>query len=124
MNLLPMISIVDDDESVRIAIDSLVRSLGYQTRLFASAREFIDFSVSNTTSCLITDIQMPEIDGLQMHRTLTAQGHDIPVIFMTAFAHDSVRKRALSAGAIAFMSKPFNTQHMIEHIHTALGETA
>src|SRR5262245_50006669 len=101
-----MISIVDDDALVREATADVVTSLGYEARTFASAEEFLASAHVKATSCLITDLQMPGLNGLELQSQLLAEGYDTPVIFITAFPKDKSRARALNAGAVAFLSKP------------------
>jgi FixJ family two-component response regulator len=115
-----MISIVDDDESVREAAKGLLRSLGYGTATFASAEDFLQSNRVNDTSCLITDVQMPGLSGVELQSHLIAQGHRTPMIFVTACLDEKTRARALKAGAIGFLSKPFNEERLIEYIHAAL----
>ncbi len=115
-----MISIVDDDESVREATKGLVRSLGYGAATFASAEEFLESDRLRETSCLITDVQMPGIDGVELQKRLLADGHRLPIIFITAFPEESVRKRALDAGAICFLIKPFDGPTLIKYLDKAL----
>ena len=97
-----MIVVVDDDEAVRNAIQSLVRALGYRASTFASADEFLKSEQVHDTSCLITDVQMPGLTGIDLQDHLIAQGHRIPIIFMTGFPEDGVRARAMKAGAVGF----------------------
>jgi FixJ family two-component response regulator len=116
----PVISIVDDDEAVRLALRSLVRSLGYVSNVFASAEEFLDSSQLNETSCLISDIQMPGMNGIELQNRLRILDHCTPIIFVTAFPDERNRARALEAGAIGFLEKPFEGRAMIMLIETAL----
>jgi FixJ family two-component response regulator len=116
----PTISIVDDDASVRGAIARFLRSIGYSTRVFASAKEFLS-SRFGESSCIIADVQMPDMSGIELQEHLLAEGHKIPLIFITAFPGDQVRDRALKAGAICFLSKPFDENHFIECLQLALG---
>jgi FixJ family two-component response regulator len=116
----PIISIIDDDESVRSSLRSLVRSLGLGACTFASAEEFLDSSHQDDTSCLITDLQMPGLSGIELQRLLLAQGRQIPIIFVTAFPEDRMRARAMEWGALGFLSKPFESQTLIELIDKAL----
>jgi len=111
-----VISIVDDEESVRVAIGSLVRSMGYQSYLFSCAEDFLSWSRFEETACLITDVQMPGMSGLDLQAQLIKLGYDIPVVFITAFPEESIRQRAMSAGAVEFLSKPFDVQTMIDCI--------
>jgi FixJ family two-component response regulator len=115
-----MISIVDDDESVREATKGLVRSLGYTAATFASAEDFLQSNQVNDTWCLITDVQMPGLSGVELQSQLIAQGNSTPMIFVTAFPEERTRARALKAGAIGFLTKPFNEERLIEYIHAAL----
>lgn len=119
-----MISIVDDDESVREATKGLVRSLGYAAATFASAEEFLDSDQMQDTSCLITDIQMPGLNGVDLQRRLMADGARFPVIFVTAFPDERTRKRVLDAGAADFLSKPFSDEQLISSLDMALGNEA
>ena len=118
----PVISIIDDDPSVRLATDGLVRSLGYRSATFASAEDFLQSDRINDTSCLITDVQMPGgLSGVELQSVLIARGSRVPIIFITAFPEDRIRRSVLEAGAIGFLSKPFPEAMLIEHLHAALG---
>jgi FixJ family two-component response regulator len=117
-----MISIVDDSKSVRKATKRLLRSLGYGATTFASAEDFLQSDQINDTSCLITDVQMPGLSGLELQSRLIAQGNCMPMIFVTASTEEKTRARALKAGAIGFLAKPFNVDRLIEYIHTALAD--
>jgi FixJ family two-component response regulator len=117
---VPVISIIDDDASVRIATRRLVRSLGYVAQTFASAAEFLQSPYLNDTSCVIADIQMPGMTGVELQDVLTAQGCSVPMIFITAFPEENIRSRAMKAGAVCFLSKPFDGPVLIEAIDTAL----
>jgi FixJ family two-component response regulator len=116
----PLISIVDDDGIVRQAIESLVTSLGFLARVFPSAEAFLQSPQVAETSCLISDIQMPEVSGVQLQDRLVDLGLSIPMIFITAYPDDVVRARVLDRGAIGFLLKPFNAQSLIECIDNAL----
>ncbi len=120
MSRVPVVSIIDDDASVRIATNRLVRSLGYVAHTFSSADEFLRSSEINDTSCLIADVQMPGMSGVELQVFLRAQGRDLPVILITAFPEESVRTRALEAGAICFLTKPFDGPTLIKCLATAL----
>ena len=115
-----MVSIVDDDDSVRAAMSSLVRSLGYEACLFASAEAFLASPHLNDTSCLIADIQMPGMSGLELQSELHARQRCIPIIFITAFAEERIRKRAEAAGALGFFSKPVDSRIIIGCLDMAL----
>jgi FixJ family two-component response regulator len=108
----PMISIIDDDAFVRMATDGLVRSLGYRTTTFASAEDYLQSDRINDTSCVITDVQMPGLSGVELQSLLVARGNCTPMIFITAFPEEKVRRRVLEAGAIGILSKPFDDDHL------------
>ena len=109
----PIVSIVDDDESVRAAMSSLVRSLGYKSCAFCSAEEFLTSPRLHDASCLITDVQMQGMSGLELQDELAVRRPDLPVILITAFAEEQIRKRAEAAGAVAFFSKPVDGHALI-----------
>ena len=115
-----MICIVDDDESVLEATTCLVRSLGYNAVTFSSAEEFLDSGCVKGTACLITDVQMPGLSGPELQDRLIADGYRTPVIFVTAYPEDTLRGRVLKAGAIGYLSKPFNDELLIECLDKAL----
>src|ERR1700730_778865 len=115
-----MISIVDDDESVREATKSLVRFLGYGVATFASAEDFLQSNQINDTECVISDVQMPGLSGVELQSQLIAGGNRTPIIFITASLEERTRARALTAGGVGVLSKPFNEERLIEYIHTAL----
>jgi FixJ family two-component response regulator len=117
---VPVISIVDDDRSVRESTGALVRSLGYRAEEFDSAEAFLASGRLSRTRCLIADLQMPGMDGLALQRRLIADGVRLPVIFMTAFPESKIHARAMAAGALGFLSKPFDEDRLIEYIDTAL----
>ena len=117
---LQLISVIDDDASVRTATDNLLRSLGYAVRTFVSAEEFLGSARLNDTSCVIADVQMPGMSGVDLQARLLTQGYRVPFIFMTAFPEETIRARALKAGAICFLTKPFDRQTLIRCLDTAL----
>jgi FixJ family two-component response regulator len=119
---IPVISIVDDDESVRTATASLVQAVGFRAYSFASGEDFLHSSRVSETSCLISDIQMPSMSGVELQNLLIAQGHRIPIIFITAYPDDKVEARVVDAGAICFLSKPFDAQTLITHLREAVKE--
>jgi len=116
----PVIAIVDDDESFRHATISFVRSLGYSAAAFPSADAFLSSNAVENTDCLITDVQMPGMSGIRLQNYLIAQGHRVPVIFVTAFSETEARGHALRAGAIGFLGKPFGDQNLISCLNKAL----
>jgi len=115
-----MISIVDDDPSMREATKELLRSLGYSAATFASADEFLGSEQLKQTACLISDIQMPGLSGAELQRRLLADGHKMPIIFITAFPDERTRKRVLSAGAVCYLSKPYSEESLIACLGAAL----
>ena len=115
-----VISVIDDDASARAATDSLLRARGYIVHAFASAAEFLRSPQFEETSCVITDVRMPEMNGLELQALLRDQGCSVPIIFVTAFAEESVRARALHDGAVCFLSKPFDAAALIGCIRRAL----
>ena len=108
-----MIAIVDDDDVVRGAMKSLMRSLGYNASTFGSADEFLKSEQVSNTSCLITDLQMPGLSGIDLQDLLIARGYRIPIIFITGHPSDNVRARAMKAGAIGFLVKPVDVDRLI-----------
>lgn len=117
-----VISIIDDDVSVRVATCNLVRSLGYVVYTFASAGEFLRSPHLDDTSCVIADVQMPVMSGLELQAQLLADGYRKPFIFITAFSGENVRARALKAGASCFLTKPFTEDALIDCLDAALQE--
>jgi len=122
LSTLSIISVIDDDASVRAATDNLLSSHGYMVRTFASAEEFLRSAHVNDLSCVIADVQMPAMSGLDLLTHMRAEGYKAPFIFITAFPEESVRARALKAGAICFLAKPFAGHVLIDCVETALTE--
>ena len=120
MSTLSVISVIDDDASVRVATNNLLRSHGYTVHTFASAEEFLRSAHLNDTSCVIADVQMPVMNGVELLTLMRTQGYGVPFIFITAFPDESVRARALKAGAIFFLAKPFAAPTLIKCLGTAL----
>ncbi|WP_423199610.1 MULTISPECIES: response regulator transcription factor [unclassified Cupriavidus] len=115
-------SIVDDDEAVRLATASLVRSLGKPTRLFASAEEFLQSGQIADTACLISDVMMPGMSGVDMRDEMLARGHAPPTIFITAFPSADIRAKALGNGALTVLAKPVDPDAIAHWLRVALGE--
>jgi FixJ family two-component response regulator len=115
-----MISIVDDDECARKAIEGLVRSLGYMAATYASAEDFLDSNRVNDTSCLIADVHLPGLSGLELHRLLLDDGFALPTIFVSGLVDETTRRGVLAAGAVGFLSKPFGKKSLIDCLKTAL----
>jgi FixJ family two-component response regulator len=116
----PVISIVDDDESVRIATTRLVKSLGFSGQAFASAQDFLDSPQLVDTSCVIVDVQMPGMTGVELQNLLIAKGIRTPMIFITAFPDEATRARVLERGALCFLSKPCDGPTLIRYLEKAL----
>jgi FixJ family two-component response regulator len=116
----PVIAIVDDDESFLQATISFVRSLGYSAAAFPSADAFLNSNAVEDTDCLITDLQMPGMSGIELQNYLLAQGNRVPVIFVTAFTETEARGDALRAGAVGFLGKPFGDESLISCLNKAL----
>ena len=115
------VSIVDDDESVREAINSLLRSVGVRADVFSSAEEFLKSDALKDTAFLILDVRMPRMSGLELQAQLAADHYKIPIIFITAHASDrEARTRALQAGAVDFLYKPFTEEVLLNHVYAAL----
>lgn len=117
-----IISVIDDDASVRAATDNLLSSLGYLVYTFSSADEFLQSAHSHDTACVIADVQMPMMSGLDLLLHLRAEGHNVPFILITAFPQDGIRAQALKAGAIGLLAKPFAAPALIESVAIALGQ--
>jgi FixJ family two-component response regulator len=115
-----MISIVDDNDSVRESVRHLMRSVGFGVNVFASAEEFLDSDRLRYTDCLILDVRLPGMDGLELQRHLAATHSEIPIIFITAYEDDEVRARALNTGAVAYFLKPFDDEDLLNAIDVAL----
>jgi FixJ family two-component response regulator len=115
-----VISIVDDDASVRVATNNLLRSRGYLVHTFASAEEFLGSPYLDETSCVIADVQMSAMTGLDLLTHMRAKGCDSPFIFITAYPDESIRARAIKAGAVCFLAKPFAVHKLSECLEAAL----
>jgi FixJ family two-component response regulator len=115
-----MISVVDDDISVRESLRDLIESLGYEVATFESAERFLDAACLPETSCLITDLQMPGLSGLDLQSRLIVDGQYIPIIFVTAVPEERFRRDAMNAGAVGFLGKPFDENALINCLETAL----
>ena len=114
------VAIVDDDAAVRIALEGLLRSAGLNARAFKSAEEFMGSGQQFQTACLIADIRMPGMSGLELQATLNAARCRIPIVFITAHGDAQMRMQALRAGAVEFLAKPFNDEVLLETVRAAL----
>lgn len=124
MNKAPLISIVDDDDALRMSLDNLIRSAGFRAKGFASAESFLRAPDRKETACLILDVRMPQMNGLELQQHIVEAKWNIPVIFMTSFADDAVREKALAAGAIEFLHKPFSDDKILNAVQKALHQHA
>jgi FixJ family two-component response regulator len=120
MSAASLISIVDDDDSLRNSLNNLIRSVGFGVQGFSSAEAFLKSNQLHDTACLILDVRMPGMSGLELQRQLVAINCGIPIIFITSHADDNARTRALEAGAIDFLYKPFREEALLNAIHKAL----
>jgi FixJ family two-component response regulator len=116
----PLISVIDDDASLRRAIVALVRSLGYQASGHPSAEAFLDSNEVGTSSCIITDIQMPGMDGIELKQTLDSRASTVPVIMITARSEEALLARARASGAACLLRKPFEPDVFVDCLDRAL----
>jgi FixJ family two-component response regulator len=121
---VPLIAIVDDEESVREGTLRLVRSLGFSANAFPSARAFLNSEKLKETSCLLSDIHMPEMSGTELQDALRAGGHNIPIVFITAYPDAKIRSQVLAQGAICFLEKPVEVERLSRCIDEALRKSA
>ena len=115
-----VLSLVDDDTSVRIATGRLIRSVGFTVEMFISGEEFLHLGHLQETFCLVVDVHMPGMNGLQLQSHLAAAGHRIPIIFITAYPDERIRTLALRAGAVNILNKPFSDEALLSAIDLAL----
>ena len=115
-----MIAVIDDDVSMRVATDSFLRSRGYTVYAFESAEEFLRSPQLHETACVITDVRMPTMSGIELQTRVRASGCSVPFIFITAFPEKSVRLRAMKSGATCFLTKPFDGPTLISCVEAAL----
>jgi FixJ family two-component response regulator len=115
-----IISVVDDDASVRKTTKLLIESFGYRAVVFESAETFLKSGQLNDTSCLVVDLQMQGMNGLQLQSHLVSEGCSIPIIFITAYGNNESRRQAMQGGAIAFLDKPFRDEQLLKDIRSAL----
>jgi FixJ family two-component response regulator len=119
-----MVAVVDDDEAFRAAVQRLLKSAGFQVRSFASAEDFLNSGQQHETACLIADIRMPGMSGLDLQARLTADHCPIPIIFITAHGDEQMRLQAMRGGAVKFLGKPFDCAILLESVRVALGNEA
>jgi FixJ family two-component response regulator len=116
----PIVFVVDDDNSVREALSSLIRSVGLRVQTFASAKEFLAFERPDATACLVLDVRMPALNGLELQRELSLGERPLPIIFITGHGDIPMTVRAMKAGAVDFLSKPFREQDLLDAIAHSL----
>jgi len=116
-----MVAVVEDDESYRVALQRLLKSAGFQVQSFASAEDFLNSGQQHETACLIADIRMPGMSGLDLQAKLNADHCPIPIIFITAHGDEQMRLQAMRGGAVKFLGKPFDSAILIESVRVALG---
>jgi len=115
-----MVAIVDDDDLMRSALQGLLKAVGLAAQAFASAEEFLKSGQQHQAGCLIADIRMPGMSGLELQAKLNAEACKIPIIFITAHGDEKMRMQALRAGAVEFMAKPFDDEVLLESVRAAL----
>jgi FixJ family two-component response regulator len=116
----PKIFIVDDDAPVRQALNRLLRSYGFDVSVFSSAQDFLDSVPADAQGCLILDVKMPEMNGLELQEKLGSSGWELPIVFITAYDDPKDREKALANGAVAFLQKPLNDKVLLEAVQSAL----
>jgi FixJ family two-component response regulator len=117
-----LISVVEDDEPFRESMRKLMTALGYTVKVFPSATDFLASPLLTATACLISDVQMPGMTGVELHRHLIRAGHMIPTILVTAYPDDMTRNRALLDGVVCYLSKPVDDEHLERCLRSALEE--
>lgn len=120
MSNSPLISVVEDDDSVRESLRRLIRSAGFAVQAFSSAEQFLNSEQFRNCRCLVLDVKLPGIDGLELQRQLVANRNETAVIFITAHGDEAARVRALRNGALAYLFKPFSEEALIDAIHMSL----
>ena len=115
-----LVAIVDDDRSIQSALKDLMESAGLSARCFGSAEEFLQLNPRNQVACLVSDIRMPGMSGLELQAKLNAEGTRIPIIFVTAHSDTGMRMLAMKAGAVEFLSKPFDDEVLLERVRATL----
>jgi FixJ family two-component response regulator len=123
MTGVPLISIVDDDDSLRNSLDNLMRSVGFRAQGFPSAEAFLSSNQVHDTACLILDVRLPGMNGLELQRKIVAENWRLPIIFITSHADGDARARALETGAVGYLYKPFREEHLLNAIDAALRQS-
>jgi len=123
MSTVPLISIVDDDDSLRVSLDNLLRSAGFRVQGFSSAEAFLSSKRAHETDCLVLDVRLAPMSGLELQRQIVRAEWRIPIIFITAHRDDDAHARAIEAGAVAFLYKPLHEKELFGAIDVALGRS-
>jgi FixJ family two-component response regulator len=119
--MVPLVAVVDDDISVRESLESLIRSTGLEARVFASAEEFLNPPRPREPDCLVLDVRLPGMSGVELHRHLVARNYKVPVVFITAHASDDrARSEAASDWTVAYLTKPFSEDELLDAVNAAL----
>jgi len=119
---VPVIAVVDDDPAIREAMDDLIMSFGYECRLFASAEHFLESQQQAGIDCIVVDVKMPGLSGIELQSELNRRGNHPPMIFVTSYEDERTRNAALSGGALAFLRKPVNIGNLIGCLESVLGQ--
>ncbi|SIQ58964.1 Response regulator receiver domain-containing protein [Rhizobium sp. RU35A] len=122
MPAVPTIAVIDDDQAIREAMDDLIMSFGYQCRLFASAEAFLTSGRETPVDCILVDVKMPGLSGIELQNELNRRGPHPPMIFVTSYEDERTRQAALSGGALAFLRKPVTIDRLMTSLETALGQ--
>lgn len=117
---VPTIAVVDDDQAIREAMDDLIKSFGYECHVFSSAEEFLDFDARSVIDCMVVDVKMPGLSGIELQTELNRRQSHPPMIFVTSYEDDRTRKAALNGGALAVLRKPVDIGALIGCLETAL----
>ncbi len=117
---IPIVFVIDDDKAVRKSLERLIKSVGLIVQPFSSAREFLESDTSDGPSCLVLDVRMPGLSGIDLQKELDKMGYTIPIIFITGYGDIPMSVRTMKRGAIDFLTKPFNDQDLLDAIHRAI----
>jgi FixJ family two-component response regulator len=123
MPRIPLISVIDDDDALRGSLENLIRSIGWRVQCFSSAEAFLRSNQVHETGCLILDVRMRGMSGIELQRQLMVANSHTPIIFITAYEDDDRRRQALESGAVAFLHKPFYQEELLNAIDTALKDS-
>ena len=120
MSVVPTIAVVDDDQAIREAMDDLVKSCGFQCKLFSSAEEFLEYGPRSEIDCMLVDVKMPGLSGIELQDVLNQEGHRPPMIFVTSYKDDRTKAAAMNGGAIVVLGKPVDVGVLIDHLEAAV----